>query len=89
MCGRGLPSLGRRRYAARPSRAIPGPWHHAPFVRVPLEGGFMSRLEFDAYRVFLTIVFTGMGLVSASMLAIAVWLFRRNRRLPRLVKPKR
>ena len=49
----------------------------------------MSRLEIDPYRLFLTIVFGGLGVLTASMLAIAVWLFRRNRRLPRLVKPKR
>jgi hypothetical protein len=30
-----------------------------------------------------------MAIVTLSMLAIGVWLFRRNRRLPRLVKPKR
>jgi len=49
----------------------------------------MNRWEIDPYRLFLAIVFGGLGALSVSMLAIAVWLFRRNRRLPRLVKPKR
>ena len=55
-----------------------------------VEGGqAATRLELDPYRLFLVMVFAGMGIVTLSMLAIAVWLFRRNRRLPRLVKPKR
>jgi hypothetical protein len=46
-------------------------------------------MEIDPYRLFLVVVFGSLGIVTLSMLAIAVWLFRRNRRLPRLVKPRR
>ena len=45
--------------------------------------------EIDAYRLFLGIVFGGMALVTLALLAIGIWLFRRNRRLPRLVKGRR
>ena len=45
--------------------------------------------ELDAYRLFLGIVIGGMAAMTIAMLAIAVWLFRRNRRLPRLVKGRR
>jgi uncharacterized protein (TIGR03382 family) len=48
-----------------------------------------GRLEIDAYRIFLVVVFGGLGLMTVAMLGIAAWLFRRNRRLPRLVKPRR
>jgi hypothetical protein len=49
----------------------------------------MNGYEIDRYQLFLAIVFGGLGAFTISMLAIGVWLFRRNRRLPRLVKPKR
>jgi hypothetical protein len=49
----------------------------------------MSRIEIDRYQLFLVIVLGGLGVFTALMLAIAIWLFRRNRRLPRLVHPKR
>jgi len=49
----------------------------------------MSRIEIDRYQLFVTLVLGGLGLFTSSILAIAVWLFRRNQRLPRLVKPKR
>ena len=45
--------------------------------------------EIDAYRLFLGVVVGGMALVTVAMLAIGIWLFRRNRRLPRLVKGRR
>ena len=48
-----------------------------------------GRLVVDAYRLFLVVVLGGLGLMTAGMLCVAVWLFRRNRRLPRLVKPRR
>ena len=46
----------------------------------------MSPYRLDAYRLFLVIVFGGLAMLSIAMLAIGAWLFRRNRRLPRLVK---
>jgi hypothetical protein len=46
-------------------------------------------LQLDAYKLFLGLVFGGLGVITIGMLAVAVWLFRRNRRLPRLVKPRR
>jgi hypothetical protein len=46
-------------------------------------------LQIDRYGLFLAIVFGGLGCFSAALLGIGVWLFRRNRRLPRLVKPRR
>ena len=49
----------------------------------------MSRIEVDRYRLFVAIVLGGLGLFTIAMLVIAIWLFRRNRRLPRLVKPRR
>jgi|KBSSwiStaDraftv2_1062776.scaffolds.fasta_scaffold5422594_1 hypothetical protein len=49
----------------------------------------MSRIEIDRYQLFVGIVLGGLGLLTIGMLTIAIWLFRRNRRLPRLVKPKR
>jgi len=45
--------------------------------------------QLDTYRLFLGVVFGGLALMTLVMLAIAVWLFRRNRRLPRLVKGRR
>jgi hypothetical protein len=45
-----------------------------------------GRLVVDPYRLFLVVVLGGLGLITVGMLGIAVWLFRRNRRLPRLVK---
>jgi len=48
-----------------------------------------GRLRIDPYRLFLGLVFGGLGLMTVAMLAVAVWLFRRNRRLPHLVKPRR
>jgi hypothetical protein len=48
-----------------------------------------GRLVIDAYQVFLGLVIGGLGAVTLAMLGIAVWLFRRNRRLPRLVKGRR
>jgi hypothetical protein len=49
----------------------------------------MSRIVIDRYQLFVTLVMGGLGLFTSTMLAIGVWLFRRNRRLPRLVKPRR
>lgn len=49
----------------------------------------MGRIEIDRYQLFLVIVLGGLGVFTVMMAAIAVWLFRRNRRLPRLVHPKR
>ena len=49
----------------------------------------MGGFEIDPYRVFLVVVIGGLGAMTLLMLSIAIWLFRRNRRLPRLVKPKR
>ena len=49
----------------------------------------MGPLLIDPFRVFFTVVVGGLGLVTLTMLAIAIWLYRRNRRLPRLVKPRR
>ena len=49
----------------------------------------LSGIEIDRYQLFLVIVLGGLGVFTAMMLAIAIWLFRRNRRLPRLVHPKR
>jgi hypothetical protein len=46
-------------------------------------------MEIDPYQLFIVVVFGSLGIVTVSMLAVAVWLFRRNRRLPRLVKPRR
>ena len=46
-------------------------------------------LQLDAYKLFLGLIFGGMGAITVAMLAVAIWLFRRNRRLPRLVKPRR
>jgi hypothetical protein len=43
----------------------------------------------DAYQLFLGMVIGVMTVVTVAMLAIAVWLYRRNRRLPRLVKGRR
>lgn len=52
--------------------------------------GLLSvRLQPDAYYIFLTVVFGGLGLITIAMVAIAWWLLRRNRRLPRLVKGRR
>ena len=45
--------------------------------------------EIDAYRLFLGVVLGAMALVTIAMLAVGIWLFRRNRRLPRLVKGRR
>jgi hypothetical protein len=45
-----------------------------------------GRLRIDPYRLFLAVVIGGLSLVSIAMLVVALWLFRRNRRLPRLVK---
>jgi len=50
---------------------------------------FLSGLQPDAYYIFLTLVFGGLGLMAIGMVVIAWWLFRRNRRLPRLVKGRR
>ena len=50
---------------------------------------FESTVEGDAYRVFVVVVFSAMASLTLGMLAIALWLLRRNRRLPRLVKPRR
>jgi len=50
---------------------------------------FLSGLQPDAYYIFLTLVFGGLGLMTIGMVVIAWWLFRRNRRLPRLVKGRR
>jgi len=49
----------------------------------------MSRVVIDPYRLFFVVVVGGLGVLTIAMLAIAIWLFRRNRRLPRLVHPKR
>ena len=49
----------------------------------------MGPLLIDPFRLFFTLVVGGLGLLTASMLAIAIWLFRRNRRLPRLVRSNR
>jgi hypothetical protein len=49
----------------------------------------MSPYRLDAYRLFLVLVFGGLAIFTIAMLAIGAWLFRRNRRLPRLVKPRR
>lgn len=49
----------------------------------------MSRIEIDRFQLFLGIVLGGLGLLTIGMLTIAIWLFRRNRRLPHLVKPRR
>ena len=46
-------------------------------------------MEIDPYQLFIVVVFGSLGIVTISMLAIAVWLFRRNRRLPRLVSSRR
>ena len=43
----------------------------------------------DPYRLFLIAMVGGLGLLSIAMLAVALALLRRNRRLPRLVKPQR
>lgn len=52
--------------------------------------GLLSvRLQPDAYYIFLTLVFGGLGVMTIGMVVIAWWLFRRNRRLPRLVKGRR
>jgi hypothetical protein len=48
-----------------------------------------GRLVIDRYAVFLTLVFSGLALLTIGLLAVGVWLWRRNRRLPRLVKPRR
>ena len=48
-----------------------------------------GRLTVDPYRVFVTLVIGGLASVTVGMFGVAVWLFRRNRRLPRLVKPRR
>jgi hypothetical protein len=48
-----------------------------------------GSLQIDRYRLFVVMVLGGLGCFSAAMLGIGVWLFRRNRRLPRLVKPRR
>lgn len=46
-------------------------------------------LQLDAYKLFLALIFGGLAVITVAMLAVGVWLFRRNRRLPHLVKPKR
>lgn len=48
-----------------------------------------GRLRLDPYRLFLAVTIGGLSLLTIAMLAVAVWLFRRNRRLPHLVKPRR
>ena len=47
-----------------------------------------DHLTLDAYRLFLAAVLGGLGLMTVAMGAIACWLFRRNQRLPHLVKPR-
>lgn len=44
-----------------------------------------THLAVDAYYLFLAVVLGGLLVLTAGMAAIAVWLFRRNRRLPHLV----
>ena len=51
--------------------------------------GGTGALRVDAYSVFLALVLGGLGGITLVMLGVAVWLFRRNRRLPRLVKKPR
>jgi hypothetical protein len=48
-----------------------------------------GRLRIDPYQIFLALMLGGLGLMTMAMLAIAIWLFRRNRRLPHLVKRRR
>jgi hypothetical protein len=48
-----------------------------------------DRVEVDRYQAFLVLVVSVLALMTAGMLAVAIWLFRRNRRLPRLVKGRR
>jgi hypothetical protein len=52
-------------------------------------GGQLAVNTASRYYVFLVVMFGGLGFVTIAMAAIGVWLFRRNRRLPRLVKGRR
>jgi hypothetical protein len=54
-----------------------------------MPGLFGTDWVIDPYRAFLVVALGGLGLLSIAMLAIALFLLRRNRRLPRLVKPRR
>jgi hypothetical protein len=47
------------------------------------------RLQPDPYYIFLVLVLGGLAVMTIGMAVIAVWLFRRNRRVPRLVKGRR
>lgn len=49
----------------------------------------IGTVEGDAFRVFFVLMVGGLGVMTLAMLSIALWLLRRNRRLPRLVKPGR
>jgi hypothetical protein len=51
--------------------------------------GGKGRLRVDGYRLFLAFVTGGLGLFTIAVLAVALWLLRRNRRLPHLVRPRR
>jgi hypothetical protein len=48
---------------------------------VPSDG----HLTIDAYRLFLGMVFGALGLLTVAMAGIAIWLYRRNQRLPHVV----
>ena len=54
-----------------------------------MAGLFGTDWVIDPYRVVLIAMVGGLGLLSIAMLAVALALLRRNRRLPRLVKPQR
>jgi hypothetical protein len=54
-----------------------------------MAGLFGTDWVIDPYRLFLIAMVGGLGLLSIAMLAVALALLRRNRRLPRLVKPQR
>ena len=54
-----------------------------------MAGLFGTDWVIDPYRLFLIAMVGGLGLLSIAMLAVALALLRRNRCLPRLVKPQR
>lgn len=45
-----------------------------------------DHLTIDAYRLFLALVLGTLGLMTTAMGVIALWLLRRNQRLPHLVR---
>ena len=54
-----------------------------------MAGDGRGRVRVDAYRLFLVVVLGGLGLLTVVIGGVGLWLFRRNRRLPRLVRRRR